>query len=170
MLRGAFRDTRGSAAAEMALLTPLFVLLLLGSLELGRYFYHEHKLVQAVRDAARWAGRQPFAAFPACGSTVNSSDNLYTRSMQIARTGQPNGGLDRLPLWGHASTQFTMTTVCSTSGGGTAYKGIYNGSADGARLIRIDASLPYNAMFRLPGLGGAGLRLNARQEAAVMGI
>ena len=44
------RDKRGNAAVEMALVTPLLLLILFGSVELGNYFMDEHTLVKAVRD------------------------------------------------------------------------------------------------------------------------
>lgn len=164
------RCVHAAAAVEMALLTPIFVVLLLGSLELGHYYYQEHKLVQSVRDAARWAARQSFSEFPACGSILASTDPIASQSMQIARTGQPSGGTDRLPNWTNASTTFVVTTNCATTGGGQTYVGIYNGSASGARLVQIEASLPYSSMFGLRTLQIAGLRLRAQQQAAVTGI
>ena len=51
------RDSRGAAAAEMALVLPLLLVILFGSLELGNYFMNEHTLIKAVRDGARFAGR-----------------------------------------------------------------------------------------------------------------
>lgn len=164
------RAQGGSAAAEMALLVPIFAVLLLGSLELGRYFYHEHKLLQGLRDAGRWAARQSFTAYPDCGLTIDDPDPIYTGSLQIARTGQVSGGTDRLPMWTDSDTEFTMTTICSVGTATSTYSGIYNGSSGGARLLRIDASLPYDAMFGLPGFGAWNISLNARHEAAVMGI
>src|SRR5215217_7313983 len=51
-------DVRGSAAAEMALVLPLLLALMFGSLELGDYFLSEHVLLKGVRDGAVYAARQ----------------------------------------------------------------------------------------------------------------
>ena len=46
-------DTRANAAVEMALVAPLLLAILFGSVELGNYFMNEHELIKAVRDGAR---------------------------------------------------------------------------------------------------------------------
>lgn len=43
---------RGQAITEMALLTPLFALILLGALDLGRLFIEQVRLNNAVKEAA----------------------------------------------------------------------------------------------------------------------
>jgi Flp pilus assembly protein TadG len=165
------RSSSGSAAAEMALLTPLLMIILLGSIELGRYFYHEHKLAQSLRDAARFAARQPFTEFLQCDQPVSAT--LRTDVLQVARTGRVSGGTDQLPLWTDAGTTFTVTTRCSTGTTGTGavtYGGIYSGQAGGARFVEIDASLPHLPIWSALGIGSQTLTLNARQHAAVAGI
>jgi hypothetical protein len=54
-----------AAAAEMALVMPLLLTILFSLVEAGNYFYTEHVLVKAVRDGARYAGRQDFSFFSA---------------------------------------------------------------------------------------------------------
>jgi Flp pilus assembly protein TadG len=142
-----------------------------GSIELGRYFYHEHKLAQSLRDAARFAARQPFTEFTTCDAPVSTT--LRTDVLQVARTGQVSGGSDRLPLWDNSATTFTVTTRCSTGPTGTGavtYSGIYSGQAGGARFVEIDASLPHLPIWSALGIGQQTLLLNARQQAAVAGI
>ncbi len=48
-------DTRGTAIIEMALLLPLFLMLLLGILIYGQYFLLAHSVQQAANDGARAA-------------------------------------------------------------------------------------------------------------------
>lgn len=50
---------RGQAITEMALLTPFFMLLLLGALDLGRIFIVQNRLNSAVKEAAMLALYQP---------------------------------------------------------------------------------------------------------------
>lgn len=170
-MKGLVRNKSGSAAAEMALLTPLLLILMLGSIELGRYFYHQHKLTQSLRDAARFAARQPFTEFTTCDALVR--DGLRTDILQVARTGRVTGGTDRLPLWGDAATTFTVRTRCSagtTGTGAVTYGGIYVGQPGGARYVEIDARLPHTPIWSAIGIGRQTLTLNARQQAAVAGI
>ena len=56
-LASMLRRPRGTAAAEMALVTPLLLALMLGSVELGNFFMDQHALTKQVRDGARYASR-----------------------------------------------------------------------------------------------------------------
>ena len=49
------RDTRGTAALEFAILTPVFLLMLTGMIAYGLYFGAAHALQQLAADAARTA-------------------------------------------------------------------------------------------------------------------
>ncbi len=52
-LRWWLADTRGAAAIEFAILTPIFLLMLTGMLAYGIYFGAVHSLQQLAADAAR---------------------------------------------------------------------------------------------------------------------
>ncbi|MDX3884415.1 MAG: pilus assembly protein [Sphingomonas sp.] len=52
---GAIRGDRGAAAVEFALVAPLFLLILLGVVAYGGYFWRAHSLQQVANDAARVA-------------------------------------------------------------------------------------------------------------------
>jgi Flp pilus assembly protein TadG len=80
----------GVAAAETAMLTPILLVLLFGAFEMGKYFLDEHVLMKAVRDGARYAGRQSFASMP-CGGTATNETAIknFVRFGNIAGTGNP---------------------------------------------------------------------------------
>jgi TadE-like protein len=63
------RDERGAAAAEMALMTPLLLILMFAPFELGNFYWSQHKVTKGVRDAARFAARQPFDTL-VCGEEI----------------------------------------------------------------------------------------------------
>ena len=110
MLRRLAADSRAAAATEMAMITPLLLLLMLGSFEVGNYFLSEHVVQKGVRDAARYASRLPITAYPACAPTSAAE----TQIQKVARTGEPDGTAVRVRGW----TDDTMTTVtlaCDTS-------------------------------------------------------
>jgi len=47
------KNTRGQALVEMALLLPVILLILIGSIEFGRAFYYKVRTINAAREAAR---------------------------------------------------------------------------------------------------------------------
>ena len=148
---------------------PLLLLLLLGSMELGNFFYNEHTLLKSVRDGARYAARQGFDNFETCDAQPGGT--VYSDTKQVTRTGRLSGGIDRLPNWTQGTTQFTVTTRCSTTGGGQTYSGIYSGyAANGARYVEVTAVLPYRSIMGLLGINASNFRIQATQQAAVAGI
>jgi hypothetical protein len=90
-------DCRGAAAAEMALVLPLLLIILFGSLELGNYFMNEHTLVKAVRDGARFAGRQTFTNYTSCSGSPGGTVLQWVARRNRGR-GHPKHRDERLPL------------------------------------------------------------------------
>lgn len=167
-----FRDRRGAAAAEMALVTPLLVTILIGSVELGSYFYSEHILVKAVRDGARYAARQNFSFYAACSGAPTGTVEADTRA--LVRTSLLSGGTDRFV--DIEDGDITLDTRCETTATDMAsttqsMTGIYRGRASGAPIVEVRAEVDYVPVIGAPfGFSGLGLKLNASQQAAVMGI
>jgi Flp pilus assembly protein TadG len=158
------RDESGAAAAEMAIVSPLLLILMFGSMELGKFFLDQHVLVKAVRDGARYAARQSFLDYSGCGVSGGVATNTYN----LTRTGQiASGGDARLAYWPDDSGTVTVTVSCDTSG---TYEGIYRGSADGAPVVTVAASVPYTPLLGSIGFSTVGLTLNARSQAAVAGV
>ena len=164
--RRLFCDFRAAAAAELALVMPLLLLLMTGAVELGNYFYNEHILVKAVRDGARYAARQDFSNYNACSGSVG--EPIFTNTRNLVGTGVLAGGSDRMMNWGAAT--FTMTMDCTATAGGQAMTGIYRGRASGVPRVTVSASVPYPSFFGVLGLTSSSLRLNATEQAAVMGL
>jgi Flp pilus assembly protein TadG len=170
-LRDRLRDCRGSAAVEMALVTPLLLALLFGSVELGNYFYDEHKLVKSVRDSARYAARQQFSNYSSC--TGAPSDPVPSNAELMARTGTLDStAADLLPNWSSGTFSISMTCVTSlVDGSGGTYNlgGIYANVS--APTVLVTVSLPYRSILGTAlGFSSFGLTLNATQSAAVVGL
>ena len=126
ILRRCARNERGAAAVEMALVTPLLLILMVGGLEIGNYFMDEHRLVKAVRDGARYAARKDFTFFATCDAAP--SGTVASDTENLVRTSLLANGTDQLA---NLSGAVTVTTRCSTGSGSVVYKGIYNGMAGG---------------------------------------
>jgi hypothetical protein len=166
------RDGRGAAAAEMALVAPLLVTILIGSVELGSYFYNEHILTKAVRDGARYAARQPFVNYSACAGEPTGTVGAETRA--LVRTSLLAGGSDRFAEVDDADIDLEIsceTTADPISGSTENLSGIYKYQPSGAPIVTVTAAVPYTPVIGAPfGFSGSGFTLNASQQAAVAGI
>lgn len=167
---------RGAAAAEMALAAPLLLTILFGSVELGNYFYNEHRLVKAARDGARYAARQSFSNYSSCSGNVPTpgvAGTVHENTRLMVRKGTlDSAATDILPNW--ESATFSVTVSCSTTlsdGGGGNYVlgGIYANT--NAPTVVVSVSLPYYPVLAAAfGSSSIGASLNATQSAAVMGL
>ena len=154
-------EARGTAAAEMALVTPLLLVLLMGATEAGNYFYVEHIAVTAVRDGARYASRQPFAEMQ-CGTTPTAA----ARIKNMVRTGTPDAsGSARISYWTN-TTGITVTVDCPANSG---YLGIYKTLTQVPR-VQVSATISYQPILSAAGVIRTNFNIVASSQAAVMGI
>ena len=165
-------DDRGAAAAELALILPLLLIILCGSLELGNYFMNEHTLVKAVRDGSRYAARQAFSNYTGC--TGSPGGTVVADTKNIVMNGYLSGGTIVTPNIQTADVDVTMS--CKTTAGGQTMSGIYAGrdvDADtqtDAQIVRVTATVNYRPVIAAFGFSGVGFKLNAESEAAVAGM
>lgn len=159
------RDCRGAAAVEMALVMPLLLVLLFGSVELGNYFMNEHSLAKAVRDGARFAARQPFVNYPDC-ATVSETARDSTRD--IVMHGYLGG--TELLTPNIEADDITVATSCEATAGGEDMLGIYRDRANGAQIVTVTAAVEYRPILEAFGFSGLGMQLNASSQAAVAGV
>lgn len=162
-------DPSGAAAAEMALVMPLMLTILFGSVELGHFFYNEHILVKSVRDGARFAARQGFANYDCAGepsATVRDSTIALIRTMVLSSGENRLAGTPTISV-----TEACATTATDDASATENMAGIYRGSASGAPVVTVSASVTYVPIIGTAfGFSGLGFTLNASQEAAVMGL
>lgn len=166
------RDRRGAAAAEMALVTPLLLIIGMGAVEMGNYFLDEHRLVKAVRDGARYAARQDFTNYAGCTTTpADVPATLKSNTQAIVQTGLLTGGSDLLPNW--SSATFTVQMTCTSTAGTQTLSGIYTNTSGTAppAVVIVTASVPY-APIAISGFGfnATGYNLYAQEQASVTGI
>jgi len=172
LLRRLMASNGGAAAAEMALVTPLLLLIMVGGLEVGNYFMDEHRLTKAVRDGARYAARKDFSYFATCNAapvdTVTPVENVVADTQALVRTSYLANAPDQLSNWSGGT--ISVTTQCSTGSGSVVYEGIYKGMANGARYVEVSASVDYLPVLAPFGFSLVGAKLNAKQQAAVAGV
>jgi Flp pilus assembly protein TadG len=170
MIRALLRlagDRRGNAAVEMAMVTPLLLILMFGSVELGNYFWNEHTLLKAVRDGARFAARQSFNYYGCSGSP--DTTNVVTPTQNVVMYGYLSGTNKLTP--NIAAANVTVTQSCATTAGGQTMQGLYRNDANGAHVVAVSATVTYRPVIAVAlGFSGVGYQLYARSEAAVTGL
>jgi len=176
LFRSICNSCSGAAAAEMALVLPLLLIILFGSVELGNYFMDQHSLIKAVRDGARYAARQNFTYYPGCSGEPDAPVPDDTKN--VVMSGYLGGGSDLTP--NITPSDITLTVTCASTAGGQDMLGIYRsrfgGNCDGvtangcAQTVTVSATVDYRPILSAFGFTGIGMHLNASSEAAVQGI
>ena len=161
-------DSSGAAAVEMAMVTPMLLALMFGGLEAGHYFWSEHKAIEAVRDGARYASRQPIALLCANDAATIANIKNMTRTGTLSSTAVPV-----VTGWTN-NNQVTVTPRCAASE--YLNTGIYttnigsNGVATGATVTVATTSLAYPSLFKALSGITTSYTLNAWSSGAVIGI
>lgn len=161
------RDGRGAAAAEMALILPLLLVLLFVTFEGGHFLWNQHKVVKAVRDGARYAGRLPFASY-GCDGTIDPDAEAGIKN--LTRTGIiASGGTPIIANWQIEEVEVSVT--CFAGG----MDGIYASNSRNAPVVTVRANAPYPAtpvtdVAGVLGFDASGLILRAQAESPVMGL
>ena len=161
------RDRGGAAAAEMALVLPLLLTVMFGSLELGNYFMDQHTLVKAVRDGSRYAARQAFTNYTSCSGNVGEPAYSFTKN--VVMSGYQTSGATIITPRIEAK-DISVTTSCKTTAGGQTMSGIYTGRANGAQIVTVAATVNYQPIIGFFGIPVPTMQLTARSEAAVAGM
>lgn len=150
-----FRDNRGAALVELALTTPLFLIMILGATELGRMAYYGIEVENAARAGASYGAVNMGNAFD------------YATVQQAAKNDAPD-----LPgLVATASTACVCETV-DTSTGTPSYNpstgtvscsssAVSDGACTGAsntttlntiEYVTVSTQAQVKSLFQLPGL------------------
>jgi Flp pilus assembly protein TadG len=88
---------KGIATVELALVTPIFLMLFLSIIELGHMIYYSITLEKALRSAATWVGRNEVMT----AAVMTAAEN-------IAKTGTPNGIEYVVPGWADPLADVTL--------------------------------------------------------------
>lgn len=138
LIRRLARDRAGASAAEFALSLPLLLVLTYTFLEAGRYIDHVHVVTKAVREGARFAGRQDFASLGCGAGGLNPA--IASTIKHIVRTGSPTGTRRRLSYWTSDAT-VSVSVTCEAWD-----TGIYETLDGGAPVVEVSADVPYSTI------------------------
>jgi Flp pilus assembly protein TadG len=114
---------RGVSAAELALILPVLVTLVMGGVDFGRFAYN----YIAVQNAAR-AG----AAYGTMNSYVASGQTAWETGVQSAARDEMN------QQTGYTSTNLTVQATTTIE-------------SNGLRRVQVDASYPFQTVVAWPG-------------------
>jgi len=82
--RRAARRSRGQSIVELAIISPVVLLLLAAAIDLGRLFYSQITIANAAREGALAAAQEPTKFQPGfdCDATHGPSSNRITCAIQ----------------------------------------------------------------------------------------
>lgn len=147
--RGKHRQ-RGVAMVEFAIALPLLLLLLLGVAEFGRMLFHYNGLLQASRDAARYAAGE---AWNATLGRVELSDDLKAATRNVAVYGVPSSNA------GFAAVVPALTTSHVT---------VVSAPGDN-RYVQVSIAYPFQPVLGvLPNFYGDDIPLSVTLNASVV--
>lgn len=181
-LLGLLRTDTASAAVEMALVTPLLLILAIGSFELGNLFMDQHALEKQVRDGARYAARLSIASAYSCPATVFKDPNATANIINVTKTGAVSGaGTPRWPAtyWARTCTGQAQTVSVDVrcvaksqiDTGADGVTGIYT-SLPGTTIpvVKVSAAVKYRSVLAMMGFNATNICLTAESEAPVQGL
>lgn len=105
------RAHRGQALVEFALVFPVFLLLLFGLIDIGRYVFVTNSFSQAAREAARFGAVEQWQ-YGCPASVPVASQNRFTCTLEIAKGRLVGSGIQ-------TSGGSPSTVTCSDGNGNT---------------------------------------------------
>lgn len=142
--RGVLRSQSGQTLLEVALLTPLLLLLALGVIEMGRYAYISILVGNAARAGAAY-GAQSLPQSVDTAGIQTAADNDYLQNGQAASTLTVTSSTS----CGCDSNGTITSAVCTTGpnpSAGTCASGHW------VVLVSVTASGTFNSLFSYPGI------------------
>jgi len=172
-LRVLLADLSATAGVEMAMVAPMLIILMFGSMELGNYFLNQHAVSKQVHDGARFASRLPLASSYNCPATVFEDAGASTKIVNVTKTGSVDGsatGRFDSTFWAACAPATSAVTVTMRCVDKTLYGGVYNGLAGNIPVVTVSADVAYPSLFGALGFDSSALCLRATSEAAVAGL
>ena len=172
-LRVLLADHSGTAGVEMAMVAPLLIILMFGSMELGNYFLDQHAVAKQVHDGARFASRLTLASSYNCPGTVFEDASATTKIVNVTKTGSVDGtatGRFDSTFWAPCTAGGTPVTVTLRCVDKSLYSGVYTGLGGNIPVVKVSANLAYPSLFGALGFNSSALCLRADSEAAVAGL
>lgn len=137
---GTSRKRRGAALVEMAVVLPVFMMVILGIVEFGRAMMVSQLVTSAAREGAR---------IGVVDGNANSDIESYVENFLSEAAG--------------VSSEYITTTVTITPGPGSTTSGNEVGNAQARDMVKVEVAVPFDRVSYIPGdyLTGKNLRSSA---------
>ncbi|MDE3136745.1 MAG: pilus assembly protein [Acidobacteriota bacterium] len=154
---GKLDSQSGQSLLEMALLTPLLLAMVLGSIELGRYAYLSILVGNAAHAGALYGAQSTGQAAPPPPTTPLTANGSMNGGITVAAQNdfQNNGGQSAQNLivtWTNScacDNQGTLTSeVCTTGASATA--GICPAGQNWVVMVAVTAKATFDSLFKYP--------------------
>ena len=139
---GLWRGQSGQSLVELALITPILLVLVLGIAEMGRYAYISILVSNAARAGAAYGAQSLAQSVDAVGIT-NAADNDFKNNYQLVSSlavGPP------VTSCGCDSAGTITAAACTGGTAGTCATGHW------VVMLSVTASGTFNSMFNYPGI------------------
>jgi Flp pilus assembly protein TadG len=150
------RDESGAVLVEMALITPLVILLSAGVFEFSNIIHTKLLIEAGVIDAARYIAR--------CSGPNEATCN--SRGSNLAANAVVAGGSARVEGWLPADVAVGYLSVAAVAEDGTR---IYRSNTTDVRIVQVSTTFAYPGTGLWDFLGFDDLTLTAAHEERVMG-
>ncbi len=172
LVRSLIGENRAAASAEMAMVAPMLIILMFGSMELGNFFLLEHAVTKQVRDGARYASRLTLHEDFSCPGQVFADGDANTKIINVTKVGAvEGGGSPRFPdaFWVNCtgSQAVAVEIRCVPKG---SYAGIYSTLDGSIPVVSVKANVAYNSLFSSLGFNTTGYCMRAESEVPVAGL
>ncbi len=162
LLNDFIRDEDGIAVTELAVVTPIFLLMFLSTIELGHMIYYSITVEKGLRSAVTYAGRVE-AHTP---QTIQNTKN-------IVMTGVPDGSKPYLVAgWDESGASVTVsesTFSQGMSGNNTMYETVITVTADVPYVPVVNVLIPALEFMMKSQFRDGQLYITLTHEQAIIG-
>ena len=151
-----WRSQSGQSLVELALLTPLLLLLLIGTVEMGRYAYIDILVANAARAGAAYGAESLPQSVDTAGIQAAANNDFQNNGITATLnvTSSVSCGCD-------SSGTFTAAVSCTGVGAGTCVTGHW------VVVVSVTASGTFTSMFKFPGIPGSLTMSHTAKERVV---
>lgn len=141
---GLLKGTKGSAAAEFALILPLLIMFLAAVMDFGRLMMDYHAASKSIRDASRYLSRVGVTCDAGGGAVDNIGDITIAKNLALSGSVvTPVAGDYLLPYWTDPNSISVNVTCIENTG---QFSGRYEAIAFIPSLT-VTATVPFSLFF-----------------------
>ena len=158
-------DEGGGPLAEFALVLPLLLVIVFGTMEFANVLYQQHIITKGAQEAARFAARSPaLVTSTSCSPTGSDWTAATTAAANIAATGRTSGGTQIMPNLSAADV--TITVECPAS------SGLISSNPDSGAIpvVLATVSIDYRSLGFLTLLNLSDFSLSAQHREMGVGL